>query len=279
MPITIFHNAGHGRLVKQEPRGLEKSNGWWNRIVAGDFTGDGKVDFIAGNLGLNTRLQAGANEPATMYVKDFAHNGFLQQIIAYYNHGKAYPLTLRDDLIKSLPFLKDRYHNYGDYARQTVAEVFPGKDLDDAVVKSANTFATSLVKNNGDGSFTLVPLPIEAQIAPMYGILPGDFEVKGRTDLIMAGNFDAVKPELGRMSAGYGVYLHGDGKGHFTPVLTRDSGFLVPGQARDIQRVRTRNGSIYVVSRNNDRPLIFAKNSAPAGAGAELKAAAGRPGH
>jgi hypothetical protein len=160
-----------------------------------------------------------------------------------------------------------------------VAEVFPNKDLDDAVVKNAYTFATSLVKNNGDGSFTLVPLPLETQIAPMYGILAGDFEGKGRTDLMMAGNFDAVKPELGKMSAGYGVYLRGDGKGRFTPVLTRESGFLVPGQARDIQRVRTRNGVIYVVSRNNDRPLIFAKNSAPAGAGAELTTLTDRSGH
>jgi len=66
-----------------------------------------------------------------------------------------------------------------------------------------------------------------------------------------------VKPEIGRMSAGYGVYLRGDGKGHFTPVRALESGFFVPGQTRDIQRVRTRAGSIYIVSRNNDRPLVF----------------------
>jgi hypothetical protein len=192
-----------------------------------------------------------------MYVKDFAHSGFLQQIISYYNNGKPYPLALRDDLLWSLPFLKDRYPSYRDYAKQTITDVFPQQDLSDAVVKNAYTFATTLVRNNGDGTFTMLPLPLEAQIAPMYGILASDFDGDGNLDLLMAGNFDGVKPELGMMSASYGLYLKGNGKGHFTPVRELDSGFFVPGQARDIQRVRTRKGNIYIVSRNNDRPLIF----------------------
>ncbi len=75
MPITIFHNAGGGKLVRLKTPGLEQSEGWWNRIVAGDFTGDGRVDFIVGNLGLNTRFRAGASEPVTMYVKDFDADG------------------------------------------------------------------------------------------------------------------------------------------------------------------------------------------------------------
>ena len=257
MPITVFHNAGNGRLVKQDVPGLEKSNGWWNRIIAGDFTGHGRVDFIVGNLGLNTRLQAKPNEPVTMYVKDFAHNGFVQQIISYYHNGKPYPLTLRDDLIRSLSYLKDRYTDYKQYAKQTIADVFPQKDLNDALVKNAYTFATTLARNNGDGTFTLVPLPAEAQIAPIYGILATDIDGDGKPDLLMAGNFDGVKPEIGKMSAGYGVYLRGDGKGRFTPVRELESGFFVPGQARDIQSLRTRKGRIYIVSRNNDRPLVF----------------------
>jgi hypothetical protein len=261
MPITVFHNAGNGRLVKQNVPGLEKSNGWWNRIIAGDFAGNGRVDFIVGNLGLNTRLQAKPSEPVTMYVKDFAHNGFVQQVISYYNNGKAYPLSLRDDLIQSLGYLKDRYTSYRQYAKQTMADVFPQKDLSDALVKNAYTFATTLARNNGDGSFTMVPLPAEAQIAPIYGILATDIDGDGKPDLLMAGNFDGVKPELGKMSAGYGVYLRGDGKGRFTPVRELESGFFVPGQARDIQIVRTSKGRIFIVSRNNDRPLVFRASS------------------
>jgi hypothetical protein len=261
MPITVFRNLGNGRLERANIRGFERSNGWWNRIIAGDFTGDRRVDFVVGNLGLNTRLHATPTEPVTMYVKDFDGNGFVEQIIAGYNNGRSYPLALRDDLMKSLPYLKPRYANYETYARQTLTDIFPAKDLADAVVKNAYTFATVLAKNNGDGSFTLVPLPLEAQLSPVYGILASDVDRDGKLDLMLAGNFDSVKPEIGRMSASYGLVLKGDGKGKFTPLRTRDSGFFVPGQARDIQRLRTARGEVYVVTRNNDRPLAF-RNSA-----------------
>jgi hypothetical protein len=257
MPITIFRNTGDGKLKRLSARGLEKSDGWWNRIVARDFTGDGRVDFVVGNLGLNSRFRATESEPATMYVKDFDGNGFVEQILSYYNHGVSYPVPLRDDLIKTLPYLKARYLNYKDYARQTVADIFPPKDLQGAVLKRTHTFATTLVRNNGDGSFTLVPLPLEAQVAPVYGIFADDFDGDGNADLLLAGNFDGVKPEVGRLSAGYGLFLQGDGTGTFTPRRAAESGFFVRGQARDIQRIDTRRGELYVVTRNNDRPLVF----------------------
>lgn len=257
MPVTIFRNTGQGRLVRMQTPGLEKSSGWWNRIVAGDFTGNGRTDFIVGNLGLNSRLTASDSQPATMYVKDFNQNGFVEQVIACYNGNVSYPLPLRDDLIKSLSYLKSRYPSYETYARAGITEIFPPGDLEGALVKSAHTFATTLVRNNGDGSFTLVPLPPEAQMAPVYGILAADVDGDGRTDLLLAGNFDGVKPEIGRMSASYGLLLRGDGKGGFTPVSQSASGFVVPGQSRDIQRLRSRAGPLYIVARNNDVPLAF----------------------
>jgi hypothetical protein len=257
MPITIFRNMGAGKLERLNTPGLEQSHGWWNRIVAGDFTGDGRVDFVVGNLGENTRLHATEAEPVTMYVKDFDRNGVAEQILSNYTGGVSRPLAMRDELLGALPYLKTRYLSYKDYARQNVADIFSPAELADAVLKQAYTFATALARNNGDGSFTLVPLPLEAQIAPVYGMLAADFDRDGRLDLLLAGNFDGVKPEIGRMSASYGLFLHGDGNGKFTPVGAAESGFFVPGQARDIGRIRSREGDLYMVTRNNDRPLIF----------------------
>jgi hypothetical protein len=257
MPITVFRNAGGGRLERLAVPGLEKSNGWWNRIVAGDFTGDGRVDFIVGNLGTNGRLQASERAPTTMYVKDFDENGSFEQILATYNGGTSYPLSLRDDLLRALPMLGARFPTYKSYTGKTVEQIFTPEELKDAVIRQAYTFATSLVRNDGGGKFTLVPLPDEAQLAPMYGVLAADVDRDGHTDLLLAGNFDGFKPEIGRMAASFGVLLRGNGAGVFTPSRAPESGFFVPGQARDIQRVRTASGDLYIVARNNDKPLLF----------------------
>jgi enediyne biosynthesis protein E4 len=256
MPITIFHNGG-GRLQRMNVRGLEKSEGWWNRIVAADVNGDGRTDFVVGNLGLNTRLQASATQPVSMIVNDFLHNGFVEQVISTWSNGKSYPLPLRDDLLKALPFLQPRFPKYADYAGKTTTEVFTKDDLEGAVVKQAFTFATSVARNNGDGSFTLVPLPTAAQLAPVYGITATDIDRDGKLDLLLAGNFSGFRPDIGGASGSYGVVLRGDGKGSFNALREVQSGLFVPGDARDIARVETADGAVYIVTRSNDRPLVF----------------------
>jgi hypothetical protein len=257
MRVTVFHNAGGGRLVEAKAPGLERSNGWYNRLLAGDFTGSGRTDFLLGNLGLNTRLHATPAEPATMLVKDFAKSGYTMQVLSCFNGGTSYPITLRDDLLKALPYLRARFPNYHSYAGATVETMFTPEERAGAVADTAFTFATAIARNDGGGRFTLVPLPREAQLAPVYGMLAGDFDGDGRPDLLLAGNFDGVKPEIGRMAAGYGLFLRGDGRGGYTPASLAESGFVVPGQARDIVRLRTGAGPLIMVVRNNDRPLLF----------------------
>ena len=272
MPITIFRNRGGGRLERLNARGLDRSNGWWNGIVAGDFTGDGRVDFVVGNLGLNSRLRASATRPTSMHVKDFDGNGSVDQIVASYNGGASYPIALRDELTRVLPFLRNRFASYKDYALKKVEDIFAPKELAGALVLQTHTFATTLARSNADGSYTLVPLPDEAQIAPMYALLAEDLDGDRALDLLLAGNFDGLRPDIGRMGASFGLALRGDGKGGFRPMPAAESGFRVQGQAREIRRVRTAAGTVYVVTRNNDAPLLFRAQQATAPAGGE-----GRP--
>jgi hypothetical protein len=197
-----------------------------------------------------------------MYVKDFDGNGSVEQIVATFNAGVSYPLSLRDDLIKALPYLKARFLNYKDYALKKVEDVFPAKELGDAVRLQTHTFASSLMRSNPDGSYTLVPLPADAQIAPVYGILADDFDGDRNLDLLLAGNFDGFKPEIGRASASFGLMLRGDGRGNFSAVPSPESGITIPGQARDIRRMRAAPGDLYVVTRNNDSLLAFRQQAA-----------------
>ena len=112
-----------------------------------------------------------------------------------------------------------------------------------------------------------------AGLAPSQGLtFSGDVAV-----LPIAGNFDGFQPEIGRAASSYGLLLRGDGKGAFTPMPARESGFFVPGQSRDIARVGTAHGDLYVVTRNNDRPLLFRANSQRTVASAKRGTAAAAP--
>ena len=43
--------------------GLADTEGWWHTIIAKDLNGDGKVDFVLGNHGLNSRFKASVSKP------------------------------------------------------------------------------------------------------------------------------------------------------------------------------------------------------------------------
>ena len=189
-----------------------------------------------------------------MYVADFGHNGALEQILTVYKHGVSYPVAGRDELLGVIPRMRDRYPSYASFAASRIEDIFTGAELAQATVREARVFASSVALNNGNGSFTLAPLPIEAQLAPIRAVLAGDLDGDGRTDLLVAGNDYGFPPVLGRADASYGLLLRGTGDGRFASVDLERSGVVIDGQVSHMAWLPRADGSrVIVVARNDDK--------------------------
>lgn len=258
MPITVLIQDAEGNFHNRtEQYGLDKTNGWWNTILPGDFDGDGDTDFVAGNLGTNSRLRASTEEPVSLYIGDIDQNGGIDHLLTYFNQGKQHPFISRDQLVSQVPSFKREFLKYANFKNVTREQIIPAGEMTDFVVNRVYCFASSYVENR-NGRFVLTPLPAEAQMFPIFSFAEGDFDDNGQTDLLAVGNLHAVQPELGRYDAGYGLMLLGNGQGYFRSLSLQASGFVVKGEGRDIARMTKASGHrVYLVSRNNDSMLTF----------------------
>ena len=170
----------------------------------------------------------------------------------------SYPLVGRDDLLEVIPRLRTRYASYAEFGAASIEDILPAAERRTATVREARVFASSVALNNGNGTFTLVRLPTEAQFAPIRAALVDDFDGDGRPDLLVAGNDYGVPPVLGRYDASYGLLLSGHGDGHFTAVDLSPSRLTIEGQVRHMGRLRWTDGSrLIVVARNDDKLQVL----------------------
>jgi enediyne biosynthesis protein E4 len=258
MPITFFRNQG-GRLVDvTASTGLGATGGWWNGIVAGDFTNNGRTDYVVGNLGLNTELRASPAEPMRLHAADFDGNGSIDPVLSYYIQGRSYPAHGRDQMIDQMVAMKARFLRFTDYGNATLDRVLTREEQARATVHEAVTLESVLLENLGGGRFAMRPLPRRAQFAPVFGMLARDFDGDGNLDVLLVGNSLAAEPRIGWYTASTGTLLLGDGAGGFRPVESRTSGFFVDGDAKGIAEVALDDErSLVLVTQNNDSLKAF----------------------
>jgi hypothetical protein len=188
-----------------------------------------------------------------MYIADFDNNETKEHIVAYNRpDGKFYTLASRDELGKQIPsVINKNYVAYRDFAGKSVEELFQKMEMKLPEPQVVNQFASVYLENTGNNRFVIRALPVEAQTTKIFALHAADYDDDGNCDLMMAGNFSGVNPYQGLYDASYGTLLKGNGKGSFQAVPNHESGLWLHGQVRDIKPLRTPEGMVYLVARNN----------------------------
>lgn len=255
MPVIVLKNQ-NGKL-STTPTPIADSAGWWNSIKVADIDNDGDQDLIVGNLGLNSKLTASKEQPASLYVNDFDKNGQVEQLICIYNNGKPLPLMQKPDLQNSVPSTKSRFVYHKDYANKSVDEIFTSAQKEGMIEKSVVQPQTSFFINGGKGNFNIVPLPIEVQFSPIFDIETCDYDHDGLLDIILTGNFFDVLPEIGRYDSNLGLVLRGKGQGKFEVLKSNDTGLFSTGQVRRMKIVKGAKKNMLILAKNNDKVQVI----------------------
>ncbi len=257
MNISLYSNDKGTFTDITASSGLSKTEGWWSCIEATDLDLDGDMDLVAGNTGKNSMLKASPEEPVELYLNDFDHNGIPDPILCTYYDGTSYPIATLDEMKRQIIGIENLYPSYADFGGQTVTDIFGQESISKSLHKKAVMFESALFINQGGGSFTFKPLPIEAQFSPIRDIQAGDFNKDGIPDLLLSGNNFSTRPSLGRQDASHGWFMQGKGALEFKILMPVESGFFVNGDARKMHLIEIEGESFVVTLPNNEKLQLF----------------------
>ncbi len=251
MPMTFLANTNgkFERTMSSNP--LSEVVGLWWSISEGDFNKDGRPDYVAGNLGKNSKFKASPKKPFLIFGNDFDGNGSNDVVLANYSNDKLVPVRGRECSSEQMPFIAEKFPSYDAFARAELTAILPKDKMDKAAKYEITSFASSVIMNNGDNNFTVKPLENQAQIAPIRASTIVDINADGHLDILGVGNLYAAEVETVRYDAGIGWTLLGDGKGNFSAMPVTKSGWYAPYDAR----------SIVVLNENDKKPLFIIGNN------------------
>lgn len=263
-PITFLKNEkGKFRNVT-ESTGISGRLGWWNTIAAGDFDKDGDIDYLVGNLGDNSFFKASDSQPVRIYAKDFDKNGLYDAFTTIFlkpsitdTSKKEFMAFSRDDVLKQMIGIRKKYADYKSFANAGFHDMLSAEQLNDALILEANTLQSCYLRNDGNGKFSLIPLPIEAQFSALCGMLVDDFDGDGNLDVLINGNDYGTEVSSGRFDALNGLLLKGNGTGAFTPLSIYESGIFIPGDGKALVKLQSPTGYLVAASQNRGPLKLF----------------------
>ncbi|HUS37253.1 MAG TPA: FG-GAP-like repeat-containing protein [Verrucomicrobiae bacterium] len=230
-PVRVFKNkAGKLREITKD-LGLDKHTGLWSGVASGDLDGDGRMDLIVGNLGLNTPYHATSSQPLRMFWGDSEvaqRVDLVETEIDEESHTLA-PRRRLDALASVIPGLRDRFATHAAFSSATVQQLSPRGKLTNEV--SVTTLASTAFYNRGD-HFEPKELPMQAQLSPIFGAVVGDFDGDGDQDVFVSQNFFPNEPDVGRFDAGRGLVVRNNGGTELEALSASECGVIIYGEQR-----------------------------------------------
>ena len=260
MPIGVYENQ-RGTLVNQtEKWQLSDTHGWWSSLTSGDYDHDGDTDYVVGNLGRNTRYQASAAEPLTLYSGRFNDDPKSDALITTFTldaqgQRRAFPVASYDALTRQMVTLKKKFPSYTSFSSATVEDILSEEQVKKASVDTITMLESIYLENRGH-HFQVHVLPTEAQLGPAQDLLTGDFDGDHHLDVLLVGSQRATSATEAWYDAQTGLFLRGTGQGTFTAVPSHRSGFWA-ARASGLQRMNLAGVPTVVVAQHQDSIQLY----------------------
>jgi len=260
-PVALFLNTGGQLADATKQAGLADRLGWWNSVTGVDLDHDGDMDYIAMNVGLNTKYGTpSAKKPSLLYYGDMEDNGRKRLIEAKRDKkGGLVPVRGKSCSTHCMPMLGKKFPTYRAFAASVLPDIYTEQRLANAEQFKATTFESGALINDGGGHFTFHPLPRFAQASPGYGVVAADIDADGRIEVVAVQNMFTREPETGLWRGGIGVILEYGAGGVFRVEPASETGFVVDGDAKGLTLcdLDSDNRPDLVVCQNNGRLLAW----------------------
>ncbi|WP_116770424.1 VCBS repeat-containing protein [Maribacter litoralis] len=255
-PIGMFENK-NGKFQRLPVEGnVLNTKGWWFKVKETDINNDGNKDYIVGNVGRNIKFTASEEKPFKIYANDFDDNGINDVVLSKKYHETYVPVRGRECSSQQMPFIKEKFSTYNDFAQATMEDIY-GDKLKESYTGEVNDFNSILLLNKGNNNFEKITLPSESQLFPILAISVFDLNNDGFEDCVISGNIYETEVETPRLDAVSGLALISNGKDGYTPASMEKTGLYIKGNVKSTESIKFNDQTLLVAGINDDKLRTF----------------------
>jgi hypothetical protein len=261
----IKNNKGRSFTAMVLP-GMEKYSGLWYTVAAGDFDNDGDDDYIAGNIGDNTRFSVSGKYPMNLYVFDLELDGTIDPVISSYwpdSKGKMteYPVNYLDELWAQSAFFQKVFSSYSSFSKTRMSDILNSGISNNLNARLTVNTTSSYILWNDNGKFRWEKLPPALQVSPIKKIVIKDVNNDGSPDAMIGCNDYTYDVPTGYYDAGKGFVLLNESKAGkqdfpYRILPPSESGMLLQGMVESLL-ILDGDTTLLVAGINRSKAIIY----------------------